>query len=269
MITFQNKKHNLGRLFSFLFILFFGASALGAQGIDDNSIKIKRVFIVDGYLQLDLPEPVNLKEKMWSRVGKYFEKYPTIDEFNQQEPSAKCPTLYKECYLDIGLEVPKNILQHHYYYVFSGGIKELEPASLNGKLKFLIRGEYNKYWLSTPQLLGDLRFKMDDEIRDGGFMIVSAVPLKVEIKDISSHVSFKKERLSYTVSENKVLLGKPYEITASMWVRKSFKVKFADKSYLFIVWGGFKSPCMNYTELYKVQDNSLEEIVWSLYNCDI
>ena len=269
MILIQSK-YNLGKLFSFLCVLLLSANALSAQGLDENSVQIKRAFIMHDYMSLDLPEPVNLKERVWSRVGKYFEKYPTIDEFNQQEPSAKCPSLYMECYLDIDLEVPKNILRYHYYYVFSGGVEELKPVSLNARLKFFLRGVYNKFWLSTPNVLGDLRFKVDEKTKDGGFMVVSTEPLNINMQGASNHVSFNEGLIQYKTSENKILSGKPYETTASMWTKKSSKVKLADdKSYLFIEWGGFKSPCMNYTELFKINDNSLEETVWSLYNCDI
>jgi len=252
-----------------LVLFFFAATASSAQ-----DIQIKRTFsssfanseFVEFYPHIEL----NMKERMWDRVGKYFEKHPSIAEFNKLEPSAECPSLYRSCYLDVELEVPEAIRSWSYYYISENGVKKTEVSSLKGTLNFFMRGFIPKEtWLSNPRVSGAILTKKGEGFKDGTFIVATKDPVAITSRDISNQVFFEDGLLKYKALNGALITGKPHEASGSIKPRLALEYKVKDQIYLFIKWVGFDFPCGSNTEVFKVEGNQLREEAWDLSGCDI
>lgn len=250
----------------------------GGSGVSLNP-GITYANIVKGKVEFSLPQqfdidwgkyaPENIKTINMSKLSK-----ADMDLINSGDANFS----YKS--LKFGLPVPPELRVMHFYLVNGQGVEEMVLGGLTGYAKFsLLEGE--KLSPEPIEYFGKAtaNFSFKGSSLEGGFILVSSVPLKIStfndtsIRGVFSAQAVSREiKYSYLHNNQKLTLSVHRNHLVEIDRLFKFRIEGLDAEYLFVNWHPDNKCefgcCGNGYSLFRA-DKEFSELAGTVMDCDV
>jgi hypothetical protein len=155
-----------------------------------------------------------------------------------------------------------------YYLISTRGVLPLTPDSLAGQIQYQFQGDTTPPKVNNIAYMGEVVANFAPKVPTvGGFVFVSDQPLRFAVSPVDlSNISTARDSLTYS-GRSAHVDGGPH--LQEIIFASRLTVEPSHEDYLFVQWKPDDSNCEFFFSLLKITGQTLEEVKWSAYNCDV